>query len=477
MHLVARLAAHRTLAAAPREQLAWVVMHGRERLLSVGQVASPETGRLEEMWVVLSGHLSIRVNRGAGPRKVMEWRGGDVTGLLPYSRLGSPPGKLTAEEPTEILAVEAKHFPVMIRECHELTRILVHVMLDRARRFTSSDLLDEKMLSLGRLAAGLAHELNNPASAVARSAAGLSSRLGQVERTSRAIGGARLSRSQLALLERALEACRSAGATSIQSPIEQADRQDLLADWLAAHGANERLTDTLAETPMTLEELDALASGLDFDTLDLVIQALSAACTTRKLAREIEAAASRIHALVSAVKGFTYMDQSAAPKPVDIGQGLSDTLAVLAAKARAKSLGVTIDIEPGLPLVQGVGGELNQVWANLIDNALDAAPSSGHVHVSAAREGRYVVVRIVDDGPGIPLEARDRIFEPFFTTKRVGQGTGLGLDIARRLVNQHDGEIDVLSQPGRTELRVTLAAANVPDHHGQSTWRSQLSLP
>jgi signal transduction histidine kinase len=418
-------------------------------------------GPMTELWVVLSGHLSIRVNRGAGPRKVMEWRGGDVTGLLPYSRLGSPPGNVMVEEPTEIVAISANQFPAMIRECHDLTRILVHVMLDRARRFTSADLLDEKMLSLGRLAAGLAHELNNPASALARSAAGLTSRLAQVERTSRAIGAAGLSREQLVLLERALDVCRSTATTSIQSPIEQADRQDQLADWLAAHGASDRLTDTLAETPVTVEELDALASGLSFDTLDLVIQALSAACTTRKLAREIEAAASRIHNLVAAVKGFTYMDQSTARKPVDIGQGLSDTLAVLAAKARAKSLGVTIDIEPGLPLVQGAGGELNQVWANLIDNALDAAPSSGHVQVSAAREGRDVVVRIVDDGPGIPPEARDRIFEPFFTTKPVGQGTGLGLDIARRLVKQHDGEIDVLSQPGRTELRVALPAANV----------------
>ncbi|MPZ19947.1 MAG: hypothetical protein GEV06_18835 [Luteitalea sp.] len=366
-----------------------------------------------------------------------------------------------AEESTEMVVVSAEHFPAMIRECYDLTRILVHVMLDRARRFTSSDLLDEKMLSLGKLAAGLAHELNNPASAVARSADGLANRLSEIERTSRAIGAARLPPPQLALVERALEMCRNVATTSIRSPIEQADREDDIADWLTAHGADVGAAEALADTPMTLEELDELAAALSSDTLDLAIQAVTAGCTTKKLAKEIEAAASRIHTLVAAVKGFTYMDQATAAKPVDLGQGLRDTLAVLAAKARARSVGVTIDVEPGLPLVQGLGGELNQVWANLIDNALDAALSSGHVSVSAAREGRFVVVRVVDDGPGIPAVTLERIFEPFFTTKPVGQGTGLGLDIARRLVKQHDGEIGVLSRPGHTELRVTLPAARV----------------
>ena len=179
-----------------------------------------------------------------------------------------------------------------------------------------------------------------------------------------------------------------------------------------------------------------------------------AGCATYRLASEIETAASRIHNLVAAVKGFTYMDQSTMPKPVDVRQGLADTLAVLNAKARGKSVGVSLDVAADLPRIQGFGGELNQVWANLVDNALDAARS--HVAVTAGRQGHSVVVRVVDDGPGFPQEIRERIFDPFFTTKPVGQGTGLGLDIARRLVRRHDGEIDVDSRPGHTQFSVTL---------------------
>ena len=186
LDLVDRLAGHRALAGVPREQLEWVASHGQVRHVVPNDVVIPKTGPVAGLLVVLSGHLSIRVDRGAGPRKAMEWRGGDVTGFLPYSRLVAPPGNVVAEEPSDLLVVDRGHLPEMIRACHELTEILVHAMLDRSRHFTASDLHDEKMLSLGKLAAGLAHELNNPASAVARSAAGLIERLAEMDTTSRA---------------------------------------------------------------------------------------------------------------------------------------------------------------------------------------------------------------------------------------------------------------------------------------------------
>jgi signal transduction histidine kinase len=187
------------------------------------------------------------------------------------------------------------------------------------------------------------------------------------------------------------------------------------------------------------------------------VRHLTASHELRRQADEIASAASRIHALVAAVKGFTYMDQATAPKAVDVGQGLSDTVTMLKAKARTKSIDLRLLLEAGLPPVQGFGGELNQIWANLIDNALDAAPASGHVTVSAARADRSNIrVVIADDGPGIPAEIRDRIFDPFFTTKRVGEGTGLGLEIVQRLVARHEGEIDVRTGPEGTEFRVCL---------------------
>jgi signal transduction histidine kinase len=207
---------------------------------------------------------------------------------------------------------------------------------------------------------------------------------------------------------------------------------------------------------LKLETLTELAGALSGDKLGAALRWMAAACTVRQLAHEIEQASSRVHELVSAVKAFTYMDHASAPESVDVGKGLTDTLTMLAAKARSKAAAVKLEIATDLPCVNGFGGELNQVWANLIDNALDAVEEGGRVTVMAARDRESVVVRVIDDGPGVPPEVENRIFDPFFTTKPVGSGTGLGLDIAQRLVGRHEGLIAVTSEPGRTEFRVTL---------------------
>ncbi|HVO50418.1 MAG TPA: ATP-binding protein [Thermoanaerobaculia bacterium] len=450
-----RLAAHRTLAGTPPEQLEWLVARGHLLTLEPGGLLATKGSVVMGLYIILTGHLTIHVDRGAGPYKAMEWRGGDVSGFLPYSRLAGSPGDVRAEEPTEIFVIPRNEVPALIRDCHELTSILVHVMVDRARQFTSSDLREEKMSSLGKLAAGLAHELNNPASAVARSAKGLGDGLVALERAARVLGAANLSGAQEAAVERARSLClRAAGATFGRSPIEQADREDALAEWLRRHGADETAAEALAESAVTVESLDELAGALDGAALRATLPWLVAGCATSRLVSEIETSATKIHSLVTAVKGFTYMDQATMPKPVDVGRGLADTLAVLNAKARGRSVSVSLDVPDDLPRVMGFGGELNQVWANLVDNALDAA--KGAVAVSARLHGSAVVVRVVDDGPGLAPESRERIFDPFFTTKPVGQGTGLGLDIARRVVHRHQGEIDVDSRSGRTEFRVTL---------------------
>jgi signal transduction histidine kinase len=169
----------------------------------------------------------------------------------------------------------------------------------------------------------------------------------------------------------------------------------------------------------------------------------------------------RISGLVQAIKGFTHMDQATVAEPFDLTLNLSNTVTILKSKARAKSIAVAVNVDPDLPRVRGFVGELNQVWANLIDNALDAVADAGRVEVTAKRERQRVVVRVVDNGPGIPAEIRARIFDPFFTTKPVGSGTGLGLDIVRRLVSHNDAEIDVESRPGRTEFRVSLPLAEM----------------
>jgi len=458
--LVDRLAAHKTLGGAPREELAWLASHGSLRHLDAGEVLSARESTVAGLYVVLSGHVVIRVDRGAGPNKVMEWRAGDVTGVVPYSRMDRPPGDAIAQEPTTVLAVPRDLFPALIRECHEITSILIHVMIDRARVFTSSDLHDEKMVSLGRLSAGLAHELNNPAAAIERSASLLENRLEEAEHAARALGAARLTDAQLAAVDAIRESCLATRVPGVRSPIEQAEREEAIADWLGGHGIDATIAETLAETPVALEALDRLAGAVDGPVLNVVLRWAAAGCVIRGLASEIQEAATRISGLVAAIKGFTHMDQAAVAEPVDLVQGLDNTVAVLRSKARAKSVSVAVHVAPGIPRVRGFVGELNQIWSNLIDNALDAVPESGHIDVTATRDGRCVAVRIVDNGPGIPEPIRERIFDPFFTTKPVGLGTGLGLDIVRRLVRHNDGEISVESQPGRTEFQVMLPIAD-----------------
>jgi signal transduction histidine kinase len=458
--LIERLAQHRIIGAAPPEELAWLASHGKLHQFDTGAVVSArDAGRPEGMFIVLSGHFAISVDRGTGRHKVIEWFAGDIAGYLPYSRLNAPPGDAVTEAPTEVLTIHSSDFPEMIATCHEVTAMVVHVMLDRARSFTSGALHDEKMLSLGKLAAGLAHELNNPASAVARSAKMLTTNLAAAEMAARMLGASRLNDEQLAALDSIRECCLSTSRGGVRSPIQQAEREDEIADWLDDHGADSSIAESLAETSVTIGALDKLAQSIEGSALDAALRWVATGCTVRALAQEIEQAAFRIHTLVTAVKGFTYMDQSTTSQPCSVGDGLRNTLAVLRSKAQSKSLAVDIRVDDDLPEVDGFGGELNQVWMNLIDNAIDASPESGHVEVTATREGDEVIIHVVDNGPGIPQEVRDRIFDPFFTTKPVGQGTGLGLDISRRLVQRHNGQIELTSQPGRTEFRVLLPVA------------------
>jgi signal transduction histidine kinase len=369
---------------------------------------------------------------------------------------------------TEILVIHREDLQEMIRACPEVTSALVHVMLDRARHFTTSDLHDEKMVSLGKLSAGLAHELNNPASALARGARLLPERLAASEAASRALGASHLSEAQMAAIDRVREICLATPVARVRTPLEQADHEETIANWLGERGADESLAEALAETAVTIQALDELSRPLEGAAPEPALRWVAAGCSARVLALEIEEAAGRIFDLVTAVKGFTHMDHAAVSGPVDIGEGLRQTLAVLKSKARARSLSVTIEVEPGLPRVLAIGGELNQVWANLIDNALDAAPDSGRVEVGASRSGNQVVVRVIDNGAGIPPDLRHRIFDPFFTTKPIGQGTGLGLDIARRIVRKHRGDLLVESEPGRTEFRVMLPiTTEVPSGGGR----------
>jgi signal transduction histidine kinase len=460
MELIDQLAEHKALGSVPRQELEWLVAHGDIHAFARDEQVAAKGTPIESLYILLSGRIAIFVDRGSGADKMMEWRGGEVSGLLPYSRLTSPPGNTFAQEPTTTLQVHRDHFPEMIRECPAVTAILVHTMLDRARVFRSNELHAEKLISLGKLSAGLAHELNNPASAIERSAGLLDRHLDEAERAARTLGASRLSDAQLAAVDTLRACCMNARVHGVLSPIEEAEREDTISDWLQEHHLDAAIAGPLGETGVTLDALNRFAAAVDGPALDAVLRWAAAESTVRGLASEIQEAAMRISGLVTAIKGFTHMDQATAAEPVDLPLGLTNTVDVLKSKARKKSVAVTVAVEPNLPRVRGFIGELNQIWANLMDNALDAVPQGGRVEVKAIRERDRVVVSIIDNGTGITPEVREHMFEPFFTTKPIGEGTGLGLDIVRRLVLHNEASIDVASEPGRTQFRVSLPLAD-----------------
>jgi signal transduction histidine kinase len=453
--LVERLAALSLLKNVPREELEWMAAHGRIEVFPEGTVMRPEHMPLPGLSVLFSGSVSIHVERGGVRRRIMEWHGGDLTGTLPYSRMTTPPGNTMVHEAVELFTIDKEHFRELTIACPTFTAICVHTMLDRARHFTSTSSQDEKMASLGKFSAGLAHEMNNPASAATRSAQRLADHMGEAEDAARAIAGAHLTEEQLRVLDAVRALTRVVPPTFLDTPLERADRVDAITDWLDDHGSDVDAA-ALAETAVTIEGLDTLAAVFKGEALEDALRWLAACHAIRTAAGELQESTRRISELVNSIKGFTYMGRASVPEPVNVSRGLHDTARIVASKARDKNVTITVSAPPDLPQARAFGSELNQIWINLIENALDAVSYGGKITVTAKKEFDWIVVRVADDGPGVPADIRDRIFDPFFTTKPVGEGTGMGLDIVRRLVFQQRGEIDFQSEPGRTEFRVAI---------------------
>ena len=456
--LVERLAALPSLSTVPRSQLEWLASRSKVEHYAKGQRIFAKGQTIQDLSILLAGRTSIRVEKNGIARVVMEWKAGDVSGYLPYSRMNLVPGDVFADEAIEVMLLPNACIKDMTRECYEFTAHCVHVMLDRARVFTSNDLQVQKLASLGVLSAGIAHELNNPSSAVARSAKELEPARVEVVAAARALGAAQLSNAQLAAIE-LLDCSEDSAAADLRSPLDRADREDAIADWLDAHGIDPGLADPLAHTTMTTAQLDSAARALDMGTLGLALRYVAANLTARRLTGQIVKAAARIHELVARVKKQTHMDRTPVVDDIPLEETLTDTLALIGSKARGKAVTLALKVDPNLPRLQGVVGELNQVWLNLIDNAIDAAPEGGHVWVEAGHERDSIVVRVIDDGPGLAPDELNQIFDQFYTTKPVGKGTGLGLPTAQAIVHSHQGTIQVESRPGRTEFRVCLPVA------------------
>ncbi len=396
-------------------------------------------------------------------------KAGDVTGALPFSRMKQFKVNGRAATDSRILRFPAALFPDLVQKMPELAKRLVALMSDRIRETTRIEQQRDRLAALGKLSAGLAHELNNPASAAKRATSQLRDILKKIKDASLELGRRDLTPAQKAEIEK-LEISFIQSDEPPADALAISDLEDQVDSLLRSHGQNDlwQLAADLAKKNIKPEALESLFAALDAGTARAALVRIAASVEVAGLLNEIESSISRISDLVGAIKEYTYMDQ-APVQNVDIVKSLETTLTILNHKLKRGVL-VQRDYERIPLLVNSFGSELNQVWTNIIDNAIDAMGGKGELRVRTYRDDSCVAVEIADNGPGISPEVEPHIFEPFFTTKGVGEGTGLGLDTVQRIVKKHRGSIQVTSRPGDTrfQVRLPLADASMPEHNNHN---------
>jgi signal transduction histidine kinase len=441
----------------PDDQIAWFIGQAKEMNISAGDMAFRQDEPADAMYVVLEGQMQARGELG-GEAVVIPMKPGDVTGVLPFSRMKQFSVGARAITDSRVLRYPASLFPDLVQKMPELAQRLVGLMSDRIRETTRREQQRDRLASLGKLSAGLAHELNNPASAAKRATSQLRDVLKKIRDASHALGSRDLSPEQKAEIEK-LETAFVQSNEVPPDALTISDLEEQIDSLLRSHGQNDlwQMAADLARKNVQPEALESLFAILDPDTARAALVRIAASVEVATLLDEIESGTSRISDLVRAIKEYTYMDQ-APLQNVDIVKSLETTLTILNHKLK-HGVVVERDYQKIPLLVNSFGSELNQVWTNLIDNAIDAMGGEGKIRIRIYRDDNCVVVEIADNGPGISPDVRSHIFEPFFTTKGVGEGTGLGLDTVQRIVKKHRGNIQVSSKPGDTRFQVWLPLA------------------
>ena len=441
-------------------QLEWLTENAQDVSLPAGQRYLDEGRPSEALWVLLQGQMEI--TRLVGGRDMVietSEEPGSWAGWLPMFDEASPVSG-HAVRPSRFLRIPKTAVQHMLNTGFPIAVHLLAGVRWGVQNFEALGRQQDKLAALGKLSAGLAHELNNPAAAIRRAASSLRGSL-QVRDDYALRLGQRLDPATAALLATFSSGIIGrAGAPALLDTLGRSDREDDVADWLAANGIGDSydLAATLVDAGLDLVDLEQLAGWVGDDARRDAVGWLAANITAAQLASEIEESSARISKLVGAIKEYSYMDQ-VPEQEVDLHAGIENTLSILAYKL--KEVSVIRAYDRDLPRICANGGDLNQVWTNLIDNAIDALAGMptgrGTITIRTAREDGIALVEIGDNGPGIPAAIQPRIFEPFFTTKSVGQGTGLGLDISYRIVvRQHRGDISVQSEPGDTRFQVRL---------------------
>lgn len=440
------------------EQLQQLCECGSEMHLEPGEVLFVEGDPTYDFYVVLEGEIKITKRVGEEEIMIVVHKPGEFTGELSMLTGGPSLASARAVGASRVLRFEANDFKHLVTTCTPMRDILIPAMAQRSKDLEAQMRQQEKLAALGKLSAGLAHELNNPAAAGRRAAQQLREVLQNMQSRTLSLHEQHVSANvQQLLTELQQEAMTHSTTVPPLDPLTQSDREDALTDWLEQHEIADgwQMAATLVSAGIDEERLLPLADQMTSEALGSALTWLEATLTMNGLVNEVEQSTARISQLVKAVKAYSYMDQ-APLQEIDLHEGLENTLTILGHKLK-RGVTVTRAYDQSLPRICARGSELNQVWTNLIDNAIDAMNGRGQLEIRTEREHDDVLVEIADNGPGIPPAIQSRIWEPFFTTKGVGEGTGLGLDIARRIVvKRHRGNIRFFSEPGNTRFQVRL---------------------
>ena len=463
----------RTIAALDglaEEEYVWIATHGTERRGEDSTLLFQEDEPANNLNFILCGEVHVR-RRNKGPISLFIGRTGQMTGKLPFSRMKNYGGDGYSVGPVWAIDVPETRFPDMLAAIPSMAQRCVSVLLDRVREVTRMEQQAEKLNALGKLAANLAHELNNPASAAQRSASSLVGELRSYGSQSFRLGALNLPPDQLADIKQWVTDTRThlaqdgrAKVTGLPTSLDQTDREDDFRTWLASRNVANPwdLAPTLAETTITIPQLEALFELSTPEVFPIGIAAFTSSLRAERMAETVLDSTGRIFDLISAIKDYSYMDQ-APIQEIDVAQSLENTLAMF--NSRLGGIALVLNFDPELPSIRAYGSELNQVWTALIENAIDAIDSSasnkttsprGTLRLTTRLSGAFALIEIEDSGPGIPDLLKSRIFEPFFTTKAPGHGLGLGLDTAQRIVSKHSGFLTVDTSSGSACFQVRL---------------------
>jgi len=432
--------------------LQWLVQKGSLTQLEPGEYLFKKGDPVDNMHIILQGSIQIKTLQGRQLKDLQVLEKGDITGVLPYSRMKEAVGFGIALSPATIFSLHKEHFQEMEQHSHEMVQALVAVMTTRARDYTRRQQQDDKMMSLGKLSAGLAHELNNPASAIVRSSASLRKHLRTTPESFKQIISVKLDTDQVDEINSILFARLNQPPEQRLSVLERSQQEDEIAEWLEDLGMEDGfdIAETMVDFGFNVSDLEEISDITHQQYLAQVIRWLQNILTTEKMVSEIEQASTRISDLVQSVKTYSHMDRATDKEAIDLHKGIDSTLTMLGHKLRQQNIQLVREYAPDLPKIKAFVSELNQVWTNLIDNAIDAMEKGGTLTIATARHNSKVAVKIQDNGSGIPPDTLGHIFDPFFTTKAVGKGTGLGLDITKKIIDQHQATIEVTSEPGKT---------------------------